>query len=183
MDKKQYLVGSQLLNLKNWIDTDYFIFDENENRFILKINNKEQHIETFYASSSILTKYFNFEEDYVNFPHAERVYSVLYQYDIDIIQQNFPIVFHVLEHKTDYIKFLQYLVNNNRVIFNVVCKDRKTNFIHCDKNTYHIAYITYILKNNSTTLTAEQQQIIQTIHDKQMPISYLDELKAEIMAL
>lgn len=179
---KEYLVGSKLLNLENATDLDYFVFDESKDDFILTTD-ANTHIDYFYSSSNVLNKYFNFEEDYKTSLHAVRIYSILYQYDIDIIGQEFPITFHVLTHKTEYIEYLKYLANNNLSIFNVVCRNRKTNFVSCHKNTYHIAYLTYILKNNSTTLTIEQKQKIQTIHDKQMPLSYLDELKAEIMAL
>lgn len=179
---KQYLVGSKLLNLENETDIDYFVFDETKDKFILKTD-KETHTDSFYASSLVLNKYFNFEEDYKTSPHAVRVYSILYQYDIDIIGQEFPITFHVLAHKTEYIEYLKYLANNNLSIFNVVCRNRKTNFVSCHKNTYHIAYLTYIFKNNSTTLTTEQKQKIQKIHDRQMPLEFLDELKADIMSL
>lgn len=182
MNEKEYLVGSSLLNLNNGIDADYFVFDESKDGFQLRTD-KENHIDYFYASSTVLNRYFNFEEDYKTSINAVRVYSILYQYDIDIIKQDFPITFHVLNHREEYIEFLKYLATNNASIFNIVIKNRQTGLSYCHKNTYHIAYLTYIFKNNSLTLTAEQKQKIQTIHDRQMPLSYLDELKAEIMAL
>lgn len=45
------------------------------------------------------------------------------------------------------------------------------------KNIYHIAYNLFILLNNSVTLTEEQMNIVQKIHDCEMPIQYLQELR------
>ena len=47
----------------------------------------------------------------------------------------------------------------------------------CDKKIYHIAYNMFILQNNSPILTNEQKEIVQKIHDKEMPIEYLDEME------
>ena len=180
MNNKQYLIGSKLLNLENETDTDYFILDDSMNEDYKMIIDKESHIDYFYRKTSFINKLCNFE---IDFKTQLKFYSVLYQYDADIIGQNFPIEFHVLEHKTEYINFLNYVINENHCGFGAFIRKRGAQDCFCVKEIYHIAYVTYILKNNSTTLTAEQQQIIQTIHDKQMPISYLDELKKEILAL
>jgi hypothetical protein len=48
---------------------------------------------------------------------------------------------------------------------------------NCSKLIYHFAYNLFILQNNSVYLTPEQKEIIQKIHDCQMPIEYLDELE------
>ena len=177
---EQYLVGSELLGLTSNKDKDYFIFDDSMNEDYKMVTDKETHIDYFYRKTAFFNKICNFE---IDFKQELRIYSVLYQYDIDIIGQDFPLVFHVLNHKQDFLNFLNYVVSADVCGFGAFTRKRGTQNSYCVKEIYHIAYLTYILKNNSTTLTQQQKTIIQTIHDRQMPLSFLDELKAEILNL
>ena len=53
----------------------------------------------------------------------------------------------------------------------------------CSKLVYHIAYNLFIVQNNSPIITEEQKAIVQKLHDGEMPISYIDKLRAMIKAL
>lgn len=180
MDKK-FLVGSKQLGLSNDnSDMDYVILKND-----LEVNHKVEHdketnIDLFIYKTQFLKDLMNFNVPYINSKNII-LYKILYQYDIGIINQDFPIEYHVLDHIEQWKEFLLYVLESKVLVFCVYIK--QNNKLYCAKDTYHIAYLTYILKNNSTTLTAEQKQKIQTIHDKQMPLEFLDELKAEIMAL
>ena len=55
-----------------------------------------------------------------------------------------------------------------------------TNNGHCSKIIYHIAYNLFILENNSPIITDTQKAIIQRIHDRLMPVEYIDELEKRI---
>lgn len=158
---KKYLVGSKLLGLQNAHDTDILLLDEEE----------EERVDIHYCTKSFLFKRMNFElpieKPYIN------AYLHNYQLDADIIGQNFPYEYHILDQKDKYIELLTYLVDNKLMGFG---RGEKYNCGQLLKSIYHVAYIAFIMQNNSTELTEEQKAIIQKIHDNQMPQEYLDEL-------
>ena len=166
---KEYLIGSLLLGLENPKDYDcvkisddydyYWTFDNVTKKDCLHINLKQ------------LMKYLTFSENF-NKPIDCKRMLANYQIDIDIIKQDFPVEYHLLDHKNDLIKLLKFVKINKMLNFS------KENAHHgcVAKSVYHIAYNIFILRNNSTILTKEQKEIIQDIHDLVMPIDYIDTL-------
>ena len=174
---KKYLIGSSLLGLSNNKDEDYVIIDNSIDNKYGSIHEYKDGVDYFYKTAQRLDDIFNFRVDYKKDLYP---FVVAYQYDKDIIKQDFPLEYHILDNREKWKEFLIYIAVGEKMNFT-----KKVKFTNgcISKLIYHIAYLTYILKNNSTTLTTEQKQKIQKIHDKQMPLEFLDELKADIMNL
>ena len=165
---EKYQVGSKLLGLENNKDNDFVVICED---IVITRRIVENGEEIFYKTREELINTLNF-----NSPNN---YNTLYnyQYDRDIIGKDFPVDYHILEHKNKLVIYLQKIVDNRLFNFNklVTC-----NGGNCSPKIYHIAYNAFILKNNSPIITEGQKEIIQKIHDAKMPISYLDDLEKMI---
>lgn len=168
LDKK-FLVGSKLLGLTNNKDIDYVVFDK-KNESVFARCKEDYHL---WTEEDLLDKYnFLFSANSTN--KDLRMWLILYQFDYRIIKQNFPIHLDILKKRREVKNFLRFLVDNRLCNFNKYIKiERK----YCSKTIYHFAYNLFILQNNSVYLTPEQKEVIQKIHDCQMPIEYLDELE------
>lgn len=172
----KFQVGSRLLGLNNCHDNDFIVIVEGDVEIY-----KQQYLnekEIFIRSKQNLDSTMLFELPF-NLKTI-RWYIVNYQLDKNIIGQDFPIEYHVLDRRDDYIRMLNWIVDNKACNFN---KCIYLNNGNCSKMIYHVAYTAFILHNNSTILTKEQKEIIQKIHDLQMPQSYLDDLKDLIKGL
>lgn len=164
---EQYLVGSKLIGLKNCRDTDYLIVYEGEMPKVERI----QGVECFYTTKEFLGKTLRFEKESIIMKNRS---MFNYQLDTEIIGQNFPIEYHILNYRKELIKYLQKVVMFKKYKFD---KEKYNKNNCCDKKIYHIAYNMFILQNNSPILTNEQKEIVQKIHDKEMPVEYLDEME------
>ena len=169
----KYLIGSHLLGLEKNKDIDYLVIADNCD-YVHKFENGE---DIFYRSEENLKRYFSFD---VEFIQGYRILIYNYQYDQNIIGQNFPIHYNVLDYRGKLIEFLKFVVERKIFNFN---KGITTEKLYCSKSIYHIAYNIFILQNNSPIITPEQKEIIQKIHDKKMPIEYLDELEKMLYEL
>lgn len=165
---KKYILGSTLLGLNHCRDTDYLILVDIEN-YYKRV--REGEFDIVYRSIDNMMKYLNFEIDV-----CEDKGVVLYNYQLDskIIKQDFPISYSILDYKKELLQAIGKVIKWNLYNFNerVTAKGR-----YCMKNIYHIAYNLFIILNNSVTLTEEQMNIVQKIHDCEMPIQYLKELR------
>lgn len=173
MKTKKYIIGSKLLGLKDNHDEDVLVIVEDEDVNLYKrevIDGKDQ------VTRSVLNieRQMNFELP-ITFETA-RYYIINYQLDADIIKQDFPLEYHILDKRDKYIELLKWIVKNK------ACNFVKEGFNNgnCSKMIYHIEYLTYILENNSTELTDVQKEIIQKTHNKQMPSSYISILANKI---
>lgn len=175
--EQKYLIGSKLLGLTNNHDTDYLVLQDDDDSMDYR-RSYENGVETHYKLSSMLQKAFNFELPFDD--ESIRYYIVNYQLDENIIGQNFPYKFSVLAKRDKHIEMLNWVVDNRAVNF---VKNKALNRGNCSKLIYHIAYMVFMLENNSTVLTAEQKAIVQRIHDKKMPQDYLDVLAEKIRNL
>lgn len=173
---EKYLIGSCLLGLTNNHDCDYIVLADGDINLYKHQFVDEKDVFTRSKENLDATMLFQLPFDNKNI----RRYIVNYQYDRDIIGQDFPYEYHILDRRGDYINLLNWIVDNQALNFK---KIPYLNHGNCSKVIYHIAYTTFILENNSTTLTAEQKAIVQKIHDLQMPQSYLDVLEEKIRNL
>ena len=164
---KKFLVGSKLVGLDNAKDND-----------IVVLNDEDGRTDIHYITEASLNERMTFKLP--QNARAALTYMYNYQYDIDIIKQDFPYVYHILDMRNKYIEVLNWIVDNQALGFN-----RRVDYNngHLAKHMYHVAYTTFIMLNNSVELTSEQKDIVQKIHDKQMPRGYLDELENIIRAL
>lgn len=172
----KFQVGSSLLGLNNCHDNDFIVIVEGDVETY-----KQQYFDekdTFMRSKENLDSTMLFQLPFNR--KTIRWYIVNYQLDKDIIKQDFPIEYHILDRRYDYIRMLNWILDNKACNFS---KCKYLNDGNCSKMIYHIAYLIFILENNSTTITAEQKEIVQKIHDLQMPQSYLDELEEIIRSL
>lgn len=169
----EYTIGSKLLNLNNTKDNDILIISTEHDYKRVKVNGKD----CVYRSEEHIKKHIFFENEIYN---SFRIMLLNYQLDQDIIGQNFPIEYHILDHREKVIELLNHIVDNK--LLN--CDPRITNDKGCcSKLLYHIVYNIFILQNNSIVLSEEQQTIIQTIHDGLMPISYIDDIQIMLKEL
>lgn len=171
---QRYLIGSKLLGLTNNRDIDYLYLDldgTSEQEVIIQEDGIEKHVRTL----DQLQKSLNFE--------VNNDMWLLYNYQLDreIVGSDFPIEYHILDHKENVKKLLKKIVKNKYCNFNkrITTGPNKS----CSKIIYHVAYNLFILENNSPIITDEQKQIIQQLHDGNMPITYLDELVTKISVL
>ena len=164
---KKYLIGSSLIGLKNNRDVDYLILVDD----IPKDPIREPGVDNHYWTKEQLIDFLNFKTD-VKQPARQCLWN--YQCDRDLIGDDFPIEFHILDHKEKLKDFLKKVVYHRQLNFN---KYVTFDGGYCSKLIYHFAYNLFILQNNSVHMTQEQKEIIQKIHDYQMPIEYLDELE------
>ena len=172
-----FLIGSRLLGLSNNHDTDYLQITESDDvTFYKREHIKGEDVVT--RSSANIARQMNFDMP-IN-EKTVKYYIINYQLDEEIIGQEFPYKYRILDKRDKYIQLLNYIADNKVLNFN---KEININDWHCSKALYHVAYLTFILENNSTVLTAQQKAVVQRIHDKQMPIAYLDELEEKIKTL
>ena len=162
----KYLIGSKLLGLKNNKDTDYLVLGEKEKDYAILENGIEYSYKTF--------EWINNQMKFQEYKKNKRFFLFNYQLDAKIIGQNFPIEYHILDYKNELIEYLNWIVENRKFNFS---KKITVNKKCCAKKIYHIAYNMFILQNNSPILTNEQKEIVQKIHDKEMPVEYLDEME------
>ena len=164
MNINKFKIGSQSLCLNCCKDIDYVIIS-NEYDYKKMVINGEDII---YRSTQNLISHFTFNGNNI------KLYIYNYQYDRDIIGKEFPIEYHLLDYKQQLVDYLKLVVKNKMFNFN---KRIKINKLYCSKQLYHVAYNMFICQNNSVVLTEEQKEVIQKLHDKVMPISYLDEME------
>lgn len=174
--KIKYLIGSHLLGLQNNHDTDYLVIINDEDDIYSRRCVDGEDI--VYCTKTNIDNRMNFR--YTIDDRTASYYIINYQLDKDIIGQEFPLSYSILDRRNDYVKLLNFIVDNKACNFT---REVDFNNGHTAKNIYHIAYLVFILENNSTKLTEEQKVIVQKIHDKQMPREYLDELEAKIRKL
>lgn len=170
MIQEKYLVGAKALGILNSKDTDY-----------VQIDNQLEYKQVFENGCDIFKKSTNYLITSLKFKSNDE-FSMLsnYQYDQTIIGNDFPIKYSILDYKNELKEFLKLIVKNKMFNFD---KRITINHKYCSKLIYHIAYNVFILQNNSTKLTNEQQEKIQLIHDCKMPIHYIDELEQMIGGL
>lgn len=173
----KYLVGSYALGMSNSKDIDYVIIvDGNDSEYCVK--KVEDGADHFYKTKDNLDSFMLFQRPFTQ--KNIQQYVINYQYDQNLIDNKFPIKYNILEQRQKYIEMLNWIVDNKALNFN---KEINLNGWKCSKLLYHVAYLVFILENNSTTLTNKQKAIVQQIHDKQMSVTYLDELSAKIKSL
>ena len=158
-----YLIGSKLLGLSNYKDTDYLKIVDGEN---VKYKTYTNEIEIFHNSMDRLNNILKFKfKDWNDIKYQ----MFNYQYDTNLRTKfghnDLPFEYNLLDYKKELQEFLDYVKENK--LWNYDTKIHGKNN-HISIIIYHIAYNKFILKNNSTILTLEQQEIIQKIHDKQM---------------
>ena len=107
MLKKRYLIGSALLGLSNKHDTDYMIISEKHQYKRVWIEEEEEDV--LCRSEEHIRKGMSFDLDYKNY----LTLVANYQLDKEIIQQDFPIEYSILDYKDKLIDFLKYLDSNN----------------------------------------------------------------------
>lgn len=157
----KYQIGSKALGLNNTHDSDYVEIVEQTNYYnrILTVEYELKQI-----SKDLLLKNLNFETRYA-------IYN--YQYDKEIIGNEFPIEYHLMDHREQLIEFISNVIESKDMNFN---KRITVNNGCCSKLIYHIAWNIFALINNSVILTKEQKEIVQKIHDEEMPIEFIDTL-------
>lgn len=169
-ETKKYLVGSKLLGLSNTKDTDYVVLVK-ENGVYKRVI--EDGADVLYISEEYV-------KQIMSFTFKSYTYSInAFNYDANIIGQDFPIEYHILDYKKELKALLQYIAKNNLLNFS----NKITINGYMSPNLYRVYYNYCILENNSVLLTAIQKETVQKIHDNEMPISFLDELKEKILKL
>lgn len=164
---RKFLIGSSVLGLTNIKDTDYlYIYDDNETQ--VKIDDGQDN--------RYRTK--QYQIDMLEFKNDDGRKLFNYQCDKTINKEFGEFIpYNILDYRNELTRFLKEIVKKKTFNFNKrITQGDKC----CCKMIYHIAYNLFILENNSPIITDEQKEIIQKIHDKLMPIEYIDELGRRI---
>ena len=177
----RYLLGSKILKLDNSRDHDYIVVSEGEEYRREWLENGE---DILYIGEITLKNKLEFKDiDSLisnNTPSNRQLLNRMlynYQYDKDIMPEEFCITYTLLDYREELTKLLKHIKEKKLFNFN---KRIKINNQFCSKIVYHIAYNIFILQNNSPILTQEQKEIIQKIHDFKMPVEYVDVLNEMI---
>lgn len=158
----KYLIGSQLLGIKNSKDIDYLVFADTYDH-VFKNKTKE---DLFIVPLEYMEKRLIFDcNDW------EKI--TLFQYDYRIIKQNFPFHFDVFENKQKIKYEFNKLINKQSYFFNPMTSALNGNL---EKFAFYFAYLTFIFVNNDVKLTHKQKQIVQDIHDEKLPKEYIQTL-------
>lgn len=133
----KYLVGSSLLGLSNSKDLDYIILVEN-----LPPKEKRPQQEGCEKVLDIGYRTFNETKKRLDFVQLDWLTICNYQLDQDIIGQDFPIEYHILEHRRALISYLKKIKNEHLCNFHKLIRINKK---YCSRLIYHVAYNIFIL--------------------------------------
>lgn len=173
-EPKLFLVGSRLLRMDNCGDTDYCYFSK------IRLP-KEYKVHKIPMVAKLMQ---NFPK-YLKYRNAKGSTSTMsvsnyyYQYSKCFHpEEDWPITWDIRDYKEDWIKMLKNHINSEEAITQYI---KGKTFI--DKKFYNIAYQYFMIRDNTVYLEGESKQIVQKIHDRQMPISYFYEMRELINAL
>ena len=155
----KYLVGSQMLKLANFRDSDLIELGDYSKAFIVK------------ALPNFIAK---------NICPGDAFFGRhLFQYsnEFHIGHKEYPYKdFNIFDYKEtwisclkSYIAFLDLNLNKNTT--------------HLPKHLWNALYQYYMIKENTHWISEEAKAEVQKIHDLEMPTSYFEELKALINSL
>lgn len=155
------LIGSKAVGLINNKDYDYLYVDEP------RPEKKQEGVDCFEITSEELKTQMNFKSKGKIMMFKNFVFD-------KAINPNSPFDdYHILDYKQQLYDLIKETIEKNTYGLSGKLTFRG-NIL---KQVYRVAYNIFILKNNSPIITEEQKTIVQKIHDCEMPISYLDELK------
>lgn len=159
--------GSNTFNLSNTHDNDvlYIIEDgSNEWRHYIRLDKEDLFIVDYH----ILERAIRFE--FTNM--REAIYCVFYTISLFCASRNKKN--NLLYGELPIILNLDAYSKNRRkavAIFLEQCRTRKG---HCAKTMYWAMALIYALQNNGEWFTAEQLDMIQKCHDRELPVGYVD---------
>ena len=169
-----YLVGSRLLMLDNCRDTDYIYFDgikqsSGNNCCYIKMN--LPHVELILSQMGNPAKTLRS----FNFP----VCNYYYQFSSCFQPDDFPIKWDIRDNKEAWKTLLKQHISNQKAVDKYINPSEGL----CKKPLYNIAYQYFMIVDDAVWLSGEHKQIVQKIHDLEMPSDYFYELKEKILAL
>ena len=165
---RKYLVGSKMLKLDNCRDTDYmYIKEENE---VSDEKGRTVRFQNFIIESFIRTK------DIKSDPCKS---WLLYQVTTGFHEEDdYPFKFDIRDYKDQWIKHLQAYLNDADVERRYTERGEIL-----PKEMYHFEYQYHMILENKLWLDGEAKDVVQKIHDLEMPVSYFYELRDKINAL
>lgn len=170
-----YIVGSKMLGLENCHDVDRIYFgDASPNSM------GEDHIVIANVAliKSILLKFDDpnrFSEDF-NRPICVHYFQLSKCFHPE---DDYPIDYDIRDHKDGWKQILKNHITHEEAEKYYILSDSGI----CRKNLYNIAYQYYMLLDDVVWVTGEHLEIIQKIHDLQMPAEYFYKLREQILAL
>lgn len=167
--KYKFLTGSKYLGLSTNSDTDYVVIyvDENYTRRSDFDNINKIDIHNWYLKDII--KLLNFEIS------LDAKSSLRYLHNVFLsrfINQIPNYTYNIFYHRSEYKEFLLKCKEHNYINLNYEYALNINNG-YLSKFIYKVIYLLFIFQNNSYEMTKEQLEIIQKIHDTQMPCEYL----------
>lgn len=102
---KKYVLGSSLLGLKRCRDIDYLVLVVDKDNYYKRV--REEGADIVYRSVDNMIKYLNFE---INIFEDGGVVLYNYQLDKNIINQDFPISYNILDHKNNVLKVIGTII-------------------------------------------------------------------------
>lgn len=170
-----YTVGSQMLGLSGCNDLDLIYFGEAPHR---SVGSDHFIIMDLDQLKDVLLK---FDEPNRFVRHFNRpICGYYYQYSKCFHPEaDYPINWDVRDHKEGWKQLLKNHMTHKEAESYYILQDSGV----CRKTLYNIAYQYYMLLDNVVWVTGEHLEIIQKIHDLQMPAEYFYKLREQILAL
>ena len=163
------IVGSSILGLENVRDRDILVLDSEREYSWFDLDKNNFHP----------VSYERLKNEMAFMPN--RYWDGFYAYMLDSDINPNELDYNVFEHKDDMRKMLKEFNFERRGM--VIPEKYAPKIEFLDKKYYHLAYNLFLLQNGSKELSQEQKDIIQKIHDREMPLSYKDILVHEIKNL
>lgn len=166
----KYLFGSKLLQLNNCRDEDWLIFVNKRGADI-----KEKGHRSISCYNTILNRFVMGKNE------AKDIFKSFYLYQLSapfIDKEDYLFnFFNILEHRRVWITQLKGYINLEKT----EQLSQKGDVL--PKQFYHLAYQYYMLVEDAHWISDEAKEIVQKIHDYEMPTSYFYELKELINSL
>lgn len=185
---KKYLTGSRFIGLENCHDYDYLIICDKTQWKRATPEDRKNKQDNHYWTIELIKKSLNFEDqfssanwDSLSTMRALLVTNVLFiQHllsDVELCKSekwvNKELFFN---NKNKYKDGLLWAVQHNVYNLNYDFMIRENMYCNCTRRIYNVMYTLYILLNGDFYITEQQKQILQTIHDNQMPLEFLKEI-------
>ena len=154
------IVGSSILGLENVRDRDILVLDSEREYSWFDLDKNNFHP----------VSYERLKNEMAFMPN--RYWDGFYAYMLDSDINPNELDYNVFEHKDDMRKMLKEFNFERRGM--VIPEKYAPKIEFLDKKYYHLAYNLFLLQNGSKELSQEQKDIIQKIHDREMPLSYKD---------
>lgn len=164
----EYFIGYSLINPKKARDIDILRLVSDDDLVVSREleTRDDVQLDVLTKSTGLIKRQMDYDWSVAN---KLDLLCYNWQLDIDIIKQNFPIVFHLTDKTQEQLKVLETIFLKGRLNCNpniAIELGSITNAV--DKKLYNVAATCFILLNKKAYFTDKQLNVIERIHDYQV---------------